>query len=307
MTGSDPGAGVPRDSALSPSIYMKRLLEVAEEFGVDRARVLRIINMSEEALDSSDIYYTIDQHVASLKAIQDAVQIPGLGLLVGWAVDFGERQIDDGPIEITLSILVPYAVYLAADEAHAAIVLAESAGAQSRKGGGGGQSPFRDTGRNNQQNQGPTIQERTDELIKIITTNVDKDGWQENGGNVGYIQQFQGNLIVITRQVHFQTGSAQILPDSNTLLEDIADVIRRNSSISSVEIQGHTDNQGVAAANKKLSQDRAEQVKAYLVKKGVAAGRLTAVGYGQEKPTATNDTPAGRDANRRVEFALPQK
>ncbi len=67
---------------------------------------------------------------------------------------------------------------------------------QSRKGGGGGQSPFRDTGRNNQQNQGPTIQERTDELIKIITTNVDKDGWQENGGNVGYIQQFQGNLIV---------------------------------------------------------------------------------------------------------------
>jgi len=93
VTESDIGTGVPRDSALSPSIYMKRLLEVAAEFGVDRARVLRIINMSEEALDSSDIYYTIDQHVASLKAIQDAVQIPGLGLLVGRRISIADLGI----------------------------------------------------------------------------------------------------------------------------------------------------------------------------------------------------------------------
>ena len=70
--------------------------------------------------------------------------------------------------------------------------------------------------------------------------------------------RLQGNLIIITRQVHFQTGSATILPDSNTLLEDIADVVRRNTSLSSVEIQGHTDNQGTAEGNMTLSQQRAE-------------------------------------------------
>ena len=90
---------------------------------------------------------------------------------------------------------------------------------QSRKGGGGGQSPFRDAGRNQQQNQGPTIQERTDELIKIVTTNVDKDGWQENGGNVGYIQQFQGNLIITNTPANHRAvqGLLQKLRDYRAL------------------------------------------------------------------------------------------
>ena len=64
-----------------------------------------------------------------------------------------------------------------------------------QQGGGGGQSPFRDNGE-----QGPanrrTLEERTDELINIITTNVDEQGWQENGGDVGFIQQLQGSLII---------------------------------------------------------------------------------------------------------------
>lgn len=90
---ANPAPDMPHNSALSPSIYMKRLLEVASEFGVDRARVLKIIDMSDEALDSSDIYYTIDQHVASLKAIQDAVQIPGLGLLVGRRISIADLGI----------------------------------------------------------------------------------------------------------------------------------------------------------------------------------------------------------------------
>ena len=56
--------------------------------------------------------------------------------------------------------------------------------------------------------------------------------------------------------------------------------------------------------NKKLSQERADSVKAYLVKKGVADGRLRSVGFGQEKPAQSNDTPAGREFNRRVEFNI---
>ena len=116
--------------------------------------------------------------------------------------------------------------------------------------------------------------------------------------------RLQGNLIIITRQVHFQTGSATILPDSNTLLEDIADVIRRNSSLSSVEIQGHTDNQGTAEGNMTLSQQRAEAVRDRLVQLGVSADRLTARGFGQTRPLRPNLTVAGRAANRRVMFRV---
>lgn len=116
--------------------------------------------------------------------------------------------------------------------------------------------------------------------------------------------RLQGNLIIITRQVHFQTGSATILPDSNTLLEDIADVIRRNNSLSSVEIQGHTDNQGTPDGNMTLSQQRAEAVRDRLVQLGVSADRLTARGFGQTRPIRPNLTVAGRAANRRVMFRV---
>jgi len=116
--------------------------------------------------------------------------------------------------------------------------------------------------------------------------------------------RLQGNLIVITRQVHFQTGSAEILPDSNTLLEDVADVIRRNPSIASVEIQGHTDNQGTPESNMTLSQQRAEAVRDRLVQLGVPADKLTARGFGQTRPIRPNLTAAGRAANRRVMFRV---
>ena len=64
-----------------------------------------------------------------------------------------------------------------------------------QQGGGGGQSPFRDNGEQEPGNR-RTLEERTDELINIITTNVDEQGWQENGGDVGFIQQLQGSLII---------------------------------------------------------------------------------------------------------------
>jgi AraC-like DNA-binding protein len=82
-----------RSSGLSPSIYMKRLLEVAAEHGVDPRKILKAIDMSPEALESGDLYYTIDQHVASLKAIQDMVSINGLGLLVGGRISIADLGI----------------------------------------------------------------------------------------------------------------------------------------------------------------------------------------------------------------------
>ena len=114
----------------------------------------------------------------------------------------------------------------------------------------------------------------------------------------------RGNVLAIMRQVHFQTASAEILPDSTTLLEEIADTITRHPEITAVEIQGHTDNAGVPASNLTLSQSRAEAVRDTLIRLGVPADKLTARGFGQTRPLRPNLTAVGRTANRRVEFHL---
>jgi len=68
------------------------------------------------------------------------------------------------------------------------------------------------------------------------------------------------------------------------------------------EIQGHTDNVGSEEFNQKLSDERAEAVRAYMIEKGIAAERLTAKGYSMSTPAAPNDTKEGRAKNRRIEF-----
>ncbi len=110
--------------------------------------------------------------------------------------------------------------------------------------------------------------------------------------------------IVIRQQVHFETDSAKIKLDSNLLLEEIADVLTRNPKIKLVEIQGHTDNTGAAAHNKELSDQRANAVRDRLVSLGVAAGRLTAKGYGAERPIVPNVTAGNRARNRRVALSI---
>lgn len=114
----------------------------------------------------------------------------------------------------------------------------------------------------------------------------------------------RGNLLAITRQVHFQVNSAEILPDSNTLLAEISDVLQRHPEIATVEIQGHTDNTGTPANNLTLSQNRADSVRTALINNGVSADRLTARGFGQTHPLRPNLTTTGRAANRRVEFHI---
>ena len=69
-------------------------------------------------------------------------------------------------------------------------------------------------------------------------------------------------------------------------------------------VEGHTDSVGSASLNQKLSESRANSVRDFLVKEGIAADRLTAIGYGEDKPIATNNTRAGRTQNRRVEINL---
>jgi OmpA-OmpF porin, OOP family len=110
--------------------------------------------------------------------------------------------------------------------------------------------------------------------------------------------------IKIAEKVQFKLGSAELLPESFGLLDEVAGVMRENPQIARVQVEGHTDSTGSAKINKKLSKERAESVRAYLMKKGIEDGRLVAVGFGPDKPIADNATPDGQEANRRVEFNI---
>jgi len=107
---------------------------------------------------------------------------------------------------------------------------------------------------------------------------------------------------IALHNILFDTGKATIKPESASALKVIGDVLKSDAALK-LEIQGHTDNVGTAAANLRLSQDRAASVKAYLVQTlGVGADRLTTAGFGDTKPIADNKTDDGRAQNRRVEL-----
>lgn len=101
--------------------------------------------------------------------------------------------------------------------------------------------------------------------------------------------------------INFTTGSAAIDPSSRRILDALASVALRCDRFS-IEVAGHTDSQGAHDLNMTLSTERAEAVAAYLASQGVERGRLTARGYGSERPRASNTTPEGQAANRRIEF-----
>ena len=110
--------------------------------------------------------------------------------------------------------------------------------------------------------------------------------------------------IEIKDKVQFATGKAEILPESFSLLDDVAKVFVENEQIEVVQVEGHTDSTGTAAINRTLSQQRAESVVKYLAGKGVPKKRMVAKGFGPDKPIADNADDAGREKNRRVEFNI---
>ncbi len=104
------------------------------------------------------------------------------------------------------------------------------------------------------------------------------------------------------KNLEFDLGKATIRDHSLPSLDRVAQLlIDKNFSL---KLAGHTDNTGSDELNMRLSKDRAEAIKAYLVSKGANASRIEATGYGETQPIATNKTAAGRQANRRVEFTL---
>jgi len=113
--------------------------------------------------------------------------------------------------------------------------------------------------------------------------------------------------LKLKRQVHFLYDSAEILPDSLSILEEIAEALKAHPEIDRVEIQGHTDNTGQPDYNRQLSHRRAEAVKTSLVKLGIPENRLTAKGYGPDKPLVPNTNDANRARNRRVQLIVVKR
>ncbi len=105
----------------------------------------------------------------------------------------------------------------------------------------------------------------------------------------------------VTNNILFETGKADLKPESMTEIEKVAEYMKKNPSVR-FEVQGHTDNQGSDAINDPLSQKRAEAIVKALVGLGVDEWNLRAVGKGSHEPVADNKTDEGRAKNRRVEF-----
>jgi OmpA-OmpF porin, OOP family len=106
--------------------------------------------------------------------------------------------------------------------------------------------------------------------------------------------------------LNFESATTQLTPQSTATVNNLAEVLKAYPN-ARVELVGHTDNTGAPDSNQTLSQDRANAVKAMLVSQGVNGDAIATNGYGQTRPVATNDTPEGRERNRRLELNVTSK
>jgi outer membrane protein OmpA-like peptidoglycan-associated protein len=116
--------------------------------------------------------------------------------------------------------------------------------------------------------------------------------------------RIERDQIVITERVEFETDSAKLLDSSTGILIAVLNVLQEHPELTKVLVEGHTDNVGGAVYNKGLSERRAKSVVKWLVEHGIDGTRLLDAGFGLTRPIDTNDTAAGRQRNRRVEFHI---
>jgi outer membrane protein OmpA-like peptidoglycan-associated protein len=128
-------------------------------------------------------------------------------------------------------------------------------------------------------------------------------GPAELGGCPPIEKEDKETLEFAMRAVQFEHGSARLKPESNRILNQVAEIMVKYPDYR-LEINGHTDNTGSEAYNKTLSQDRAKACYEYLIAKGISIRRMSYVGFGESRPIADNNTLSGRQLNRRVEFNL---
>lgn len=128
--------------------------------------------------------------------------------------------------------------------------------------------------------------------------------FERSGSITVMMKKLEVGTVHVLRNIYFDYGKATFKEGAYNELNKLENMLKQNERIK-VEISGHTDNVSSAAFNKKLSNKRANAVKDFLVSKGIDTRRITAVGYGEEKPLASNDDEKdGRELNRRVEFKV---
>lgn len=131
----------------------------------------------------------------------------------------------------------------------------------------------------------------------------DVAGTVANNGCPEVTEEVQKQLNEYARTILFDTGKASLKTESVSVFVDIIKILNEYPN-AKFTVEGHTDSQGGEKTNQILSEKRANSVRDFLIAEGIAADRLTAIGYGEAKPIATNDTRAGRAQNRRVEINL---
>lgn len=124
-----------------------------------------------------------------------------------------------------------------------------------------------------------------------------------NEEGLSVTQTDKGLALVLSEAILFETGQYQLRAEAQEVLDNVANFIREKTH-KDISVEGHTDSRGDKAYNQRLSEKRAKAVTEALVKRGVPAKRLRVVGYGMERPVASNETPAGQQKNRRVEIFL---
>jgi outer membrane protein OmpA-like peptidoglycan-associated protein len=117
-------------------------------------------------------------------------------------------------------------------------------------------------------------------------------------------QEARGMVITLSGSVLFTSAKAELSPGAQLKLNDVATALTREDPVSKMVVEGYTDSQGAAAYNQTLSQQRAQAVRDYLVTRGIADDRITAKGFGAERPIADNASTEGRANNRRVEIVV---
>ena len=143
---------------------------------------------------------------------------------------------------------------------------------------------------------------KTDITLPGVSNIADNKEINNASSKVNEVQLLINNILS-AKKINFERRSTAITAESKTVVEEIAKILNDNPTLK-VEISGHTDSRGSDSLNKKISQDRASSVRDILISLGINKDRVTAIGYGEEKPLVKDDENGLSEINRRVEFNI---
>ena len=149
----------------------------------------------------------------------------------------------------------------------------------------------------------PDVVDKCPNLAEDKDDFEDDDGCPEEGPGAATVEITDSQLL-LSSKIYFDYNKSEIKEVSHEILDKVAETLENNPDITHVSVEGHTDNEGTEAYNRKLSETRAKAVVDYLIGKSISEDRLSYEGFGFSSPKASNDTEEGRAINRRVEFRI---